>query len=1685
MIEDIDKIDIFSPEEKLLYSTPINNGCMRKITLMTEDYITAIFSDPEYIEFPTGSRVNDYYLTEPAYGVYNSITGGFDYNLRFNAYYWLWANRVLKYRMPNVESAPTETSFDLTGPIEMHIDVVLRAINAEGFKYKGESFGRDVDDTIENQSKHISYSNLSILDAINAIASEYECEWWVDGRFVCFGRCFDDAYSHHFLPGENVENIQITRVENTPNRIYVFGSDRNIPTNYRKLDNGDYAEGIVQRHLMLPEGIPYLQTREDIPDNELVETTVVFEDVYPKVHLKITNVETYSVKETDDNGNTVTKVYYRISYRNVSGEPFFFSHDYLIDDDLHIIFESGLLNGMDFGLKFNPYGVGEKLDDGSWNPNAQIFEIVANEEYGRLLPDKILLPEIDDEFGIYGWDSSKIADLGLISEAEKELLSEGEKLLDEYRKDTNTYTCNMMAQWCKDMREKYMFPYLGSSVMLSIVDGLTYRASRVIGYECPLDINYDNVKITLGDAVKVTRLKTLERKVDGLIHTGEKLKAQNSLDFISKRYPDRTPYSLGVGGKLTTGRGISSNTFVSGLTGTGFNVDKYGNFEADSLTLRKFLEVPELRFNRTEVICGLQWRAPGGGIIESVYPGNPTMGTISLKLEEGEIGAIKVGDICMGIYHFGNGLDSDVDSDTKNGNFAFTGFSTIYFQITEILDKTGINKTFSYELRLNPDGTAYNRHPQVGMHFVSYGSFTETDRMKSYYATRSYERYLDGVNNWTFEAQNVMMQLGDLSGLIIDGIDMSGYSAYLNNVYFTGVLHQLQTAPLRLTLNAVNSPYVGNGRSCIVKCEIFKGIDEISHSNHALTYDIIGNGITDEEKSLIVSSLISTGSMILNQDILHGQKSVNLQVTAHYEDSDQRDYSATSEITILDISEIKGDSGIGYTDNLLLGTRNFNGDWNLHDNILLENEFKGLDAIFINNSDTSADLVSIDAAMEYGKTYTLSFWAKGEGLLISRFLRNTFSELIATNGSSEPPYTTSTTICEYGNLSKTEWTRFYCVFKNVDRDTEDLSMVKTLEFRVNYISKVFLAGIKLELGDNRNPSWTPAPIEMIGTPGEKGEDGISYTPNLLNKTANWGASQWVDEDGGNMIQGTIDSLSVKFLNNYRSSRYSMLSNPNVLLSEDSIYTLSFKAKGEGALIISFPDYICKEIISVHSGEIIETHNASVRFALNSSYTQYAFVFRTYTELEAAQFNGSIIEALELNIECDGYSKASLYGIKLESGANNYPIWTPSLTDMEGAVGPMGGVIRIRGAYESNVAYYDGITTTSDGTKWKDIVWITDSIGNRSYFVCKKSHLSSYANMPTASGNSYWEEMNNLGATYTSLIFAENARIEFGSGQEFVFSESTGKIWGRIGTPTSDVIMYAGGSYVGNEGDNSGEAATYALYKSGLARFGNIGNRRIEIDPNLMEIRTYNEDNKLSVTIDGKEHSIDEAYSCKDNLTKYFAGTSETSSKTIELGKIVVGSSGLITARCNANAVAHTIALPSDASNPQLYLTSKVTITLYVISSQSGPVESKSITIEGERNITNPSYYTTTSTAKSGVLEISKELPSGEYSVRISINITNSDSATRNGTTYSCGGDANVNNYICSFKAGNQSKAYLGSNGLLAARSTLEYLKAENTDGGFIIEAVSGGYGFRVDSTGIKARDNNGQWKKLKLTFEES
>lgn len=269
------------------------------------------------------------------------------------------------------------------------------------------------------------------------------------------------------------------------------------------------------------------------------------------------------------------------------------------------------------------------------------------------------------------------------------------------------------------------------------------------------------------------------------------IKQEGSKLFLSKLQDDQAAGIITFNNGLVSNKmtylkeGVQIGHFVSGMIGgTGAQIDKDGRGEMTSLILREFLEVPELRFNKIDVVSGELWNSIAFGTIEDVDIANQIA---TIKLEEGEYSGIKVNDICRGIFH-NMGTDNDTESKIdENGFETVAGFSTSYFTPIEVLDSFG--KRFRYSLK---PGTT--QHPSKSMKFAVYGNFTDPNRRSSAYATRTYKRYLKDVNTWQIDWTNIASQFGLLDGLNIPGGpndgNLTGDGAYLTNVYMTGALIQ-------------------------------------------------------------------------------------------------------------------------------------------------------------------------------------------------------------------------------------------------------------------------------------------------------------------------------------------------------------------------------------------------------------------------------------------------------------------------------------------------------------------------------------------------------------------------------------------------------------------------------------------------------------------------------------------------------------------------------------------------------------------------------------------------------------------------------------------------------------------------------------------------------------------------------
>jgi hypothetical protein len=279
--------------------------------------------------------------------------------------------------------------------------------------------------------------------------------------------------------------------------------------------------------------------------------------------------------------------------------------------------------------------------------------------------------------------------------------------------------------------------------------------------------------------------------------------------------------------------GIKIGNYIPGLLGSGGRIDENGAAELRSLRLWEFLEVPELRYNRTLVYTGVYWQTFGAGIIESVEidkdeNGNELQsGIITLKLEDGEFGAIDVDDLCQGIYHNFDGQNDTESEDQRNGNFHIQGFNTSYFRITEILD-TATNGQFRYVLRGTSERWTQLNHPKPFMHFACYANPTNPDRQACSYSTTEYSIRLRNMTTWEYGENNIYGIEGKLDGFHLGGTNFTGSGQVIGNGYFYGHLQQIVNAPYELIIENGGDNFLAFGESMDITCKVMKGLDDVT-----------------------------------------------------------------------------------------------------------------------------------------------------------------------------------------------------------------------------------------------------------------------------------------------------------------------------------------------------------------------------------------------------------------------------------------------------------------------------------------------------------------------------------------------------------------------------------------------------------------------------------------------------------------------------------------------------------------------------------------------------------------------------------------------------------------------------------------------------------------------------------------
>ena len=598
-----------------------NDGSRWRKELMTEEYVLVKFQRKSLVQLHNGDYINfenkKYEIVKVSRPKWNTSKGCWEYEQKFYAEWEKWKNRKFFF---NRQSGNFEKTWSLTQYITYFLDLVIDNVKAAGLgnDWEYQVHGNELLSAVKN----ITFDGVSIFDGVTAIAKTWDTEWWIVGHKLHIGKC-ELGTAVTFEIGDIISDMTASESDGRyATRLYAFGSTRNIPKNYRGEVSQSVVDSVVEKRLMLPSGTNYVDAWENLADDDVVESIAIFDDIYPRRVGTISAVQTKEYTDTIEEEGTTTEVTWNAYRFKDSGLTF--NTDYMIDgQELRIVFQTGLLAGCDFAVAFNPDGVADET-----SADAQLFEIIRNEDYGVALPNDTLYPVAGNTYILYGFDTSFVGNT-YVPAAEQELLAAARARIAEMVKDDNTYSCPTDPVRCAgyyiansgeltyDSTKKVDLD-VGQKVTLvnEAYFGENNRESRILAFE--KDVNnlykctYDCGKsakysvFSSNDEVKTVTYegRTYVSEENIATGTGGKGVDLSSLkkSFLSKVTPDTAKE------KITFEKGADFGMFSEGSTGAGLWQDGSGNWhcEADFLHARKKLTAKELQIEETTHIGGAQ-----------------------------------------------------------------------------------------------------------------------------------------------------------------------------------------------------------------------------------------------------------------------------------------------------------------------------------------------------------------------------------------------------------------------------------------------------------------------------------------------------------------------------------------------------------------------------------------------------------------------------------------------------------------------------------------------------------------------------------------------------------------------------------------------------------------------------------------------------------------------------------------------------------------------------------------------------------------------------------------------------------------------------------------------------------------------------------------------------------------------
>ena len=336
---------------------------------------------------------------------------------------------------------------------------------------------------------------------------------------------------------------------------------------------------------------------------------------------------------------------------------------------------------------------------------------------------------------------------------------------------------------------------------------------------------------------------------------------------------------------------VEIGEFLQGLVGAvrGVQITRGGEIIAKSLRLEESLIVPSITYNRAMVLDGIFIVAPSYGEIATVeykqstsdngnplyiqvdedgspiyekdgkrvgmwdgtpilteevtaYPKYENRGVATLKLERGEFGSIREGDMLLGFWgDVSCGAESDFDGVwneehgcyDRNGDFGLSGFASVYMLVTKVDENSPYGQRFEYELRCDSDPNWYlDAHPAEGMKFYGFGNISDKERQSIYIITRDYSVRLINKDTWRYNENNIIEIHGKLDGFSMFAENdrgetyvkrFSGYGNVIGNSYIFGQIDKFERVSYKMEIDTGGDTFIGVGETKTLTFTVIDG----------------------------------------------------------------------------------------------------------------------------------------------------------------------------------------------------------------------------------------------------------------------------------------------------------------------------------------------------------------------------------------------------------------------------------------------------------------------------------------------------------------------------------------------------------------------------------------------------------------------------------------------------------------------------------------------------------------------------------------------------------------------------------------------------------------------------------------------------------------------------------------------